>query len=78
MKTECKEFLTFANHTSENSPSVPFFGYVRKNQPFLIIFNYIIEKFPIIMCVNYKSFPKPQKFGDIWNCIPQMYVFSVL
>ena len=25
------KFLTIANHTSENSPSVPLFGYVRKN-----------------------------------------------
>jgi hypothetical protein len=55
MKTESKEFLTFANHTSENSPKAQFFGYVRKNQPFLIIFNYIIEKFPIIVFVNINS-----------------------
>ena len=26
-----KPLLFYANHTSENSPSVPFFGYVRKN-----------------------------------------------
>ena len=38
MKTECKEFLTFANHTSENSPKAQFFGYVRKTSTFFDYF----------------------------------------
>jgi len=68
LKTECKEFLTFANHISKNPPKAPFCGCVRKNQPFLIILNYIIEKFPIIVCVNYgTSFQIIPKTIQIWR-----------
>ena len=75
MEIECNKFLTIANYTSDNLPKAPVYGYVRKNP----IDYFELHNRIILDCrVRKHLFPKLHKFGDIWNLIPQMYVFSGL